>query len=202
MITSTFKKILTKKIPIQTAFKLTSRHFANKNPAPFDVDSIPEVEDSANPSTQPVYTHQTNYNFEEHPEYAETVERAKLRREEIDALREKASVPRRERYVYDRPLYDLDLTNYSAWREISDSVLTKEYPHDLNRQLGEVEISPKDFLHVFGESLENSRNDTYSTKEWDFTDSNLDKFLVYDYKATTDYWGENMSDEFYAVNCD
>jgi hypothetical protein len=45
-----------------------------------------------------------------------------------------------------------------------------------------------------------TRNDNYSLGEWDFTDSNLDKFLVFDYKSSTEYWGENLSEAYYAVS--
>ena len=81
-------------------------------------------------------------------------------------------------------------------------MLTKEYPHAL-QVVCEIEVSPRDFIHCFGQSLGVTRNDNYSLCEWDFTDSNLDKFLVYDYKASTAYWGENLPDEYYAVrfNC-
>ena len=61
-------------------------------------------------------------------------------------------------------------------------------------------VAPKDMLHCFGESFDSERNGIYSTKEWDFVDSNLDKFLVYDYKSSTSYWGENKPDEWYAVD--
>ena len=61
-------------------------------------------------------------------------------------------------------------------------------------------MAPKTLLHVLGQSLDDTRNGLYSTKEWDFVDSNLDKFLIYDFKSSTSFWGENRSDEWYAAN--
>lgn len=78
-------------------------------------------------------------------------------------------------------------------------ILTKEYPHEL-RVVFKFKAAPKDIIHAFGDSINNERNGIYSTKEWDFVDSNLDKFLLYDYKSTTSYWGENRSEEWYAVS--
>lgn len=101
--------------------------------------------------------------------------------------------------MYDRPVVDDNIENYDVFREFSDVVLTKEYPHSLP-VVCEIEVSPKDFVHCFGRSLGVTRNDNYSLNEWDFTDSNLDKYLVYDFKASTEYWGENLPDEWYAVS--
>lgn len=117
----------------------------------------------------------------------------------IEELKQNPIPPRRERRIYDRPVIDENIENYDVFREFSDVVLTKEYPHSLP-VVCEIEVSPKDFVHCFGRSLGVTRNDNYSLNEWDFTDSNLDKFLVYDYKASTEYWGENLPDEWYEVS--
>jgi hypothetical protein len=101
--------------------------------------------------------------------------------------------------VYDRPVFDDNIENYDVFREFSDTILTKEFPHSLP-VVCEIEVSPKDFVHCFGRSLGVTRNDNYSLNEWDFTDSNLDKYLIYDYKSSTDYWGENLPDEWYEVS--
>ena len=52
---------------------------------------------------------------------------------------------------------------------------------------------------TFGRGFTANRNGKYSLKEWDFTDSNFDKFLIYDYKGTTNFWGENMDLQEYEV---
>lgn len=52
---------------------------------------------------------------------------------------------------------------------------------------------------AFGKGFTANRNGRYSLKEWDFIDSNFDRYLVYDYKATTAFWGENMEPEEYEV---
>ena len=77
-------------------------------------------------------------------------------------------------------------------------ILTKEYAHEL-RVLFKFKAAPKHIIHAFGDSIHNYRNGIYSTKEWDFVDSNLDKFLLYDYKGTTSYWGENKTEDWYSV---
>jgi hypothetical protein len=55
-----------------------------------------------------------------------------------------------------------------------------------------IEVAPALVEKAFGEGFNSTRNGRYATKEWDFTDSNLDQYLVYDYKATTRYWGPNL----------
>jgi len=52
---------------------------------------------------------------------------------------------------------------------------------------------------AFGKGYKANRNDQYATKEWDFTDINHDHFLVFDYKASTDYWGPNREPSYYEV---
>ena len=37
-------------------------------------------------------------------------------------------------------------------------------------------------------------------REWDFMDSNLDRFMLYDFKGSTLFWGDNVSDEEYEKN--
>lgn len=155
-----------------------------------DQDFVPEL----GPDPQ---TH--NYNREEYPHYDRTIQMAQEQRDLIEELKINPVPPRRERRVYDRPRIDDNIENYDVFREFSDTFLTKEYPHELP-VVCTIEVSPKDFIHCFGQSLGVTRNDNYSLGEWDFTDSNMDRFLVYDYKGSTDYWGENLPQEYYDVS--
>ena len=67
------------------------------------------------------YIHKFNYNFEQNRNYTKTVQKAlvahneKLKKDQIK-LANPNLLNRRKRRVYDRPLHDLDLKNYSAWR--------------------------------------------------------------------------------------
>lgn len=62
-------------------------------------------------------------------------------------------------------------------------------------------VPPALMEKAFGRGFTANRNGKYTMKEWDFMDSNFDRYLVYDYKATTAYWGENMEPEEYEVLC-
>lgn len=61
-------------------------------------------------------------------------------------------------------------------------------------------IPPALFERAFGKGFRSYRNGQFALKEWDFVDSNFDTYLVYDYKATTEFWGDNMVDEEYEVS--
>lgn len=52
-----------------------------------------------------------------------------------------------------------------------------------------VEASPADVIRAFGQGVTSYRNGNYSTREFDFTDSNMDKFLIYDWKSSQNYGG-------------
>lgn len=60
-------------------------------------------------------------------------------------------------------------------------------------------VPPALMEKAFGRGFTANRNGKYALKEWDFMDSNYDRYLVYDYKATIDFWGENLEDEEYDV---
>jgi hypothetical protein len=51
---------------------------------------------------------------------------------------------------------------------------------------------------VFGDGVKAYRS-SKSTLEFDFEDSNLDLFLVYDHKSTTEFWGKNLENFDYNV---
>lgn len=201
MILKSFKKSLTHFNPglSFTSLNLTTSFSTSKKDDDFNIDSIKEDKSEVDPNLLEQYIHTVNYNFEENPNYTEKVEEALEKRNMIAELKKKPLIKKAEKYKYDRPRFDSDITNYSVWREFSDSVMTKEYPHELP-VLIKIKVAPKDMVHVFGDAVLNERNDNYSTKEWDFVDSNLDKFLVYDCKATTEFWGQNMPDEWYEVS--
>lgn len=61
-------------------------------------------------------------------------------------------------------------------------------------------VPPALMEKAFGLGFRSYRNGNYALKEWDFIDSNYDHFLVYDYKGTTKFWGENMHPEEYEVH--
>ena len=192
MLARTLPKLTT---PANTATML--RCFGQKMSDIIDPETIVEDPDYTPEVQNDSKIH--NFNKEEYPHYERTVQLAQEQRDLIEELKTNPIPERRQRRVYDRPLIDDNIEQYDVYREFSDTVLTKEYPHGLP-VVCKIEVSPKDFIHCFGESLGVSRNDNYSLGEWDFTDSNLDRFLVYDYKSSTEYWGENLSDAYYAVS--
>lgn len=61
-------------------------------------------------------------------------------------------------------------------------------------------VPPALMEKAFGRGFTANRNGKYSLKEWDFQDSNFDRYLVYDYKGTTAFWGENMDPQEYEVD--
>ena len=62
-----------------------------------------------------------------------------------------------------------------------------------------ISVPPVMIERTFGKGFTANRNGKYALKEWDFVDSNCDRYLVYDYKATTDFWGLNLDPEEYEV---
>ena len=165
--------------------------------------NLSEDDITANPTSDfseaPLFTLGHNYNQEENPSYATKIEWAKKQRQIIEDVKNKPFKSRLQRVVYDKPKYDTDISEYDCWQEYGDMQLTKEYPRE-HKVVCKIAIAPKTMLHVFGDSLFNYRNENYSTKEWDFVDSNLDRFLVYDYKSSTHYYGDNKDDAYYDVS--
>ena len=84
------------------------------NPFPKNLHDLPDK--------QPTYHHNINYNFEEFRKYTKDVKEAiKLREQDEDLelkikSKDLSTVPRRQRRVYAAPKYDVDITNYAAWR--------------------------------------------------------------------------------------
>jgi hypothetical protein len=143
------------------------------------------------------YTRHQNYNLEEQQKYSAKLVAATEQRNLIQELEQKTILPRRRRRIYDRPRYDLDISNYDCFRNIEDLVL-KWSPH-MFAVCCKVLAPPALVEKAFGRGLTAFRNGHYSTKEWDFTDSNFDQFLVYDYKGTSEFWGPNKTPQEYEV---
>lgn len=143
------------------------------------------------------YTGQKNYNFEEQSKYTTKLAAATEQRNLIQELEQKTILPRRSRRIYDKPRYDLDISNYDCFRNIED-LFIKWSPH-MHAVCCKIHAPPALVEKAFGKGLDSFRNGHYSTKEWDFTDSNFDQFLVYDYKATTEFWGPNKTPQEYEV---
>lgn len=94
------------------------------------------------------YLHKFNYNFEENKAYTKKVKTALIASVET-ANREakKASaLPRRKRRVYDRPLHDLNLEKYSAWRVFdTPTPIFNEYYGNI---VAKIIVAPATFLKV------------------------------------------------------
>ena len=193
------QKRISQRIPF-----LTARFFARIN-RPFEVYSTIHDKDTILrklnpdkiPDTKidygklPIYEHKVNYNLEENKDYSKKVEKAKEKRSILAQVRENKVVTRRARRIFNKPLYDTDLTNYDAFVDIKEH-LPKASAHN-QKVVHKIEISPADLRSACGEGGRAYRNGEYSTREYDFTDSNLDKFLIYDYKSTQEFGGGPMA---------
>ena len=61
-----------------------------------------------------------------------------------------------------------------------------------------MKLQPKWLVHAIGEGVAAFRTEKYAMKEWDFMDCNLDRFLLYDFKGSTAFWGNNIEGYDYA----
>lgn len=92
----------------------------------------------------------------------------------------------------------LDWLSYDCFRSVVDTmwkIHPLQYP-----VVCTLSVPPALMEKAFGKGFQANRNGRYAQKEWDFIDINNDRFLVYDYKATTDYWGENLEEWEYEVS--
>lgn len=128
-----------------------------------------------------------NYNFEQYPQYKKIIKEAKEIKEK--RLNPESRLPRRKRRVYDRPKHDTSLENYTSWRSF-DRLFFKPNFNSL-AVVCKIIAPPKAVKHIFGIGHPPESNGKHSTREYHFEDSNLDMFLVYDYKSTTAFWGDN-----------
>ncbi|KRX05264.1 hypothetical protein PPERSA_00565 [Pseudocohnilembus persalinus] len=187
-LNQTFSKIVFKN---NAQIRLTSsvnNYFSSEN----NNNNINNSENKSQNSE--VYVHKVNYNMEQHKKYTNKVKASLKEKEDREIYLKEADpidlIPRRRRRKYDRPKYDLELTNYGAWRVFYGGLIK-------NHQNGypvvcKINIAPKIFKKVFGEGMPASKNENRSTREYDFEDNNGDYFLVYDWKATTEWHGNNQ----------
>lgn len=64
----------------------------------------------------PIYIVNRNYNFERYKEYAKKVNSALDQVAKNEDEKKEKTVERRRRRVYDRPKFNMDLKEFSAWR--------------------------------------------------------------------------------------
>lgn len=122
---------------------------------------------------QEPYIHKENYNFEMYLKYT------KVLREQIAKQSTQSGKSEKTIKKYDKPRYDLNIEDYYVWPSFHDP-----YPKPADHACVvacKIYASPKSLIHTFGRGMTPWRNQGAS-KEFDFEDSNLDKFLLYDYR--------------------
>lgn len=72
--------------------------------------------------------------------------------------------------------FDLSLTDYYAWTTFHDPYYKPDEYSEI--VVCKIYLSPKWLIHAFGMGMDPWRN-RLATKEFDFEDSNLDKFCLY-----------------------
>lgn len=120
-----------------------------------------------------------NYNIEENFEYTKKYYLAKEQRENLINKVNNNYSKTKKKVVYDRPRADYDISNYFVWREFDEPF---EKDEDFHYNIAtRINVSPHDLRMAFGEPKVAYRNTiTYSTGEYDFMDTNLDQFMIYD----------------------
>ena len=72
--------------------------------------------------------------------------------------------------------FDTSLNDYYVWTTFHNPYYK---PHEFSELVVcKIYLSPKALIHAFGIGVQPWRNITLATKEFDFEDSNLDKFLL------------------------
>ncbi len=126
-----------------------------------------------------------NINYEQHRDYLKKVEKAQKTLEEAAKV---SLVPRRKRRIYDRPKHDLDISDYTCFRENNpDNLFIKLFGEHCTPVSCKISVQPKWLVHAFGRPslpLNNPRN---ATGEYMFRDLDMGTFLLYDYRMTTAY---------------
>lgn len=89
------------------------------------------------------------------------------------------------------------LTRYECIRNVSEPFV-KNHPLQFPI-VCRISVPPGLMEKAFGKGFKANRNGNYALKEWDFMDNNFDRYLLFDYKGTTAFWGENMEPEEYEV---
>jgi len=189
----TFTKISTSNFKGFPAFLAKSFSTDNNKPInPFPVKSIDL------PEKQPTYEHKVNYNFEQYRKYGRDYKKAleiKQKAEDIELkIKSRELIPRRKRRTYSTPKHDTNIENYGAWR-VFDRELTRAHEFALP-VVCKIPLAPKFVRMAFGEGNA-SVGSKRATREYNFEDNNLDLFILYDFSATTDYWGPNRADYDY-----
>jgi hypothetical protein len=85
------------------------------------------------------------------------------------------------------------LEGYESWRVMDRTVLKADGKHNGLRTLM---LSPASIVRTFGWP-DGSQILTQGSGQYDFEDSNLDAYSIFDYKQTTMYHGLNREDEYY-----
>jgi hypothetical protein len=189
----TFTKISGSKFkgfPVFLAKNFSTDNGKPTNPFPVKSIDLPEK--------QPTYEHKVNYNFEQYRKYARDYKKAleiKQKAEDIELkIKTRELIPRRKRRIYNAPKYDTNIENYDAWR-VYDRELSRASEFSLPVAC-KVALAPKFVRLAFGEGSV-PMGSHRATSEYNFEDQNLDLFILYDYAATTAYWGPNKENYDY-----
>lgn len=96
-------------------------------------------------------------------------------------------IPRRKRRVYDRPKHDLDISNYTGWRVYEPSEMLYKFWGHGAPVLAKLQLQPKWVIHAFGMGLPPLNHERSANLEFSFEDNNFSKFLLYEYRNTTQF---------------
>lgn len=156
--------------------RIALRHFGRKPIRPASLpDSVP------------------NYNFEQHRGYTERFEKAVENRE---LLIKKASdlksmaVPKKKARI--RKEISDDISNYDIWRTFNEMYKpnrpteTPEYQKETD-----FKCAPADLVRAFGQPILPRFAFARSTGIYEFSDSNLDTFWIYDYHLQIEFLTSN-----------
>jgi hypothetical protein len=131
-----------------------------------------------------IYKYPYNINQEEHANYLKRVGKAE---KEMKEIAESSLLPRRKRRVYDRPKHDLDTSTYTAWRLYDpDEMMSKMWAHGAT-VVAKLQLQPKWVVHAFGMGLLPLNHYKSASLEFSFEDNNFSKFLLYEYRNTTNF---------------
>lgn len=78
------------------------------------------------------------------------------------------SIPRRQRRVYDKPKYDLDISNYSAWRIYESREMYYKFWAHGAPIAAKLYLQPKWVIHAFGMGLTPMNHEKSASLEFSF----------------------------------